>query len=144
VQTALAWVMTMSVLRHKVLLYLIFRRHACSYDSLSSWLVSAAQVKKDVVKDHCKSIAARLERISASQRAWDMPDGTMRSRVTAAIRDLLLEDYVAFWTAYQEHIKILQKHCKCGVLLTVPCCRRCIVTGNVQRADRRFVLQVLT
>jgi Exo70 exocyst complex subunit len=80
------------------------------------------QAKKESVKEHCKRINAKLERVVSMQAEWSVPDKAMKADILDQIGSDVLIPYNNFWTAYSE-LSLLQnpqKHFKYA-----SCCSLC-------------------
>jgi hypothetical protein len=85
--------------------------------------VDVLQAKKESVKEHCKRINARLERVVSMQAEWSVPDAAMKADILDQIVSDVLIPYNTFWTAFSE-LQLLQnpqKHFKYASCCSAHC-----------------------
>lgn len=79
------------------------------------------QSKKDNVKDLCKRLNTRVEKVLQVQAAWVMPDDKLRDNARNMLRTSVVSKYEDFWqlTEQKNMLKAQQKYLKCEVELPV-------------------------
>lgn len=87
----------------------------CNLCNLSEVLY-AVQARKDVVKEHCRRINSKIEKIFTIQCFFVLPDPKLKADVFRQIGEEVLKPYTQFWRAYEsmQLLKTPAKHFRCG------------------------------
>lgn len=74
------------------------------------------QSKKDSVKDLCKRLNTRIEKVLQAQAIWAMPDDKLRGMTQSMLRSSAVSKYEDFWhlTEQKNMMKAQQKYLKCA------------------------------
>ena len=75
-------------------------------------VASFVQARKDVVKEHCRRVNARIEKIFTTQCYFVLPDASLKSEVYRQIADEVIQPYTQFWKVFEsmQLLKTPAKH----------------------------------
>lgn len=70
------------------------------------------QARKDVIKDHCRRVNARIEKIFTTQCYFVLPDANLKAEIFRQIAEEVLKPYTQFWRAFEsmQLLKTPAKH----------------------------------
>ena len=92
------------------------------------------QAKKDNVKENCKRLNTRIEKVLAAQAPWAMPNDDLRQALMGMIQQSVLSKYRDFWQSFEQLslLKTPQKYFKCAPPAMLRSLRSCAAMSRLR------------